>query len=124
MSILLLYRAIFTGRGFAIATNIIMGYVVAWGVAVVLVSIFSCNPVNGFWDTDIPSTCVSSILFFEWTTLTNVLGDVMILALPVRKVWKLQMSTEKKIAVLGMFLLGGLWVVLLRVSVHDTHQHF
>ena len=108
ISILLLYRAIFAGRGFAIATNIIMGYVIAWGIAVVLVSIFSCNPVRGFWDVDIPSTCVSSILFFEWTTLTNVLGDVMILVLPVRKVWQLHMNKRRKTAVSGMFLLGGL----------------
>ena len=108
ISILLLYRSIFAGRGFAIATNVVMAYVVAWGVAVVLVSIFSCTPVNGFWDVDIPSTCVSSIAFFEWTTLTNVLGDIMILVLPVRRVWKLQMNVRQKIAVSGMFLLGGL----------------
>ena len=37
--------------------------------------------------------------------------DIVILVLPVLAVAKLQMSRGRKIAVLAIFLLGGLWVV-------------
>lgn len=88
VSILLLCRKVFAGNGLALATNIVMGYVVAWGIPVTLVSVFSCSPVNGFWDTDIPSNCVSAIMFFQWTSVTNVLGNISIFALPLHMIWK------------------------------------
>lgn len=38
----------------------------------------------------------------------NVVLDGIILALPVRAVYQLQMSKKKKISVAAVFLLGGL----------------
>ena len=108
ISILLLYRSIFPGKRFFIATCAIMAFVIAWGIATSLVAVFSCNPIHNFWDYYWPVNCVDSMQFFIWTTLLNVLGDLLILGLPVYPVWRLQMSMRQRIAVLGMFLLGSL----------------
>ena len=40
--------------------------------------------------------------------IPNIITDVIILALPMGKVWHLQMSRGRRLAVSGMFLLGGL----------------
>ena len=79
-----------------------------WGTAILLVSIFSCQPVNGFWDVTIPSKCINTRNFFIGNSVPNICMDVFILALPFGKVWKLQMSARNKILVSGLFLLGGL----------------
>jgi hypothetical protein len=38
----------------------------------------------------------------------SFVGDLIILALPMPMVWKLQIDTRRKIALSAMFLLGGL----------------
>lgn len=108
ISILLLYRSIFADRVFAIVVNVTSAFVVAWGLALILVSIFTCKPIHGFWDVTIPSTCISSREFFLGNSIPNIFMDVFILSLPVRMVWQLQMPVRQKVQVSGLFLLGGL----------------
>lgn len=47
-------------------------------------------------------------MFFVGNSVPNIIGDIAILAIPIYKVMPLQMSSKSKIAVLGMFLMGGL----------------
>ena len=108
ISILLLYRSIFQTRGFTIATNVVGAFVLAWGIACLLVSMFSCTPIHGFWDFTTPSKCINTRKFFMGNSIPNIIMDVVILTLPMGKVWYLQMSMGRKLAVSGMFLLGGL----------------
>lgn len=42
----------------------------------------------------------------------NVLTDIFILSLPVKCVWGLQMKTTRKVQVIGLFLLGGVCVLV------------
>lgn len=46
---------------------------------------------------------------FYATALTNMITDMCILTIPLPMIWKLQMPTQQKIAVSGIFLLGALW---------------
>jgi len=112
VSLILFYRSIFPGRGFAITTNIVGAFVIAWGIACLLVSIFACNPIQGFWDTTIPSTCIDVRAFYIGNAVPNILTDVVILALPIKYIWCLQMCWKQKLVVSGMFLLGSLSVFL------------
>lgn len=87
LSILSLYRRIFSVPKFKLAANIITGTVIAWWIAVVLVSIFSCNPINGFWDRVFTkSKCIKSESFFIGNAIPNIATDIIILALPLREV--------------------------------------
>ena len=108
ISILLLYCSIFPGRNFALAARTVAGLVVAWGVACFLVTVFSCQPVEGFWNITIASKCIDSKKFYVGNSVPNILMDVVILALPVGEIWKLQLTAAKKLAVIGMFGLGSL----------------
>jgi hypothetical protein len=108
ISILLLYMSLFPNRTFAVWAKGLGAIVLAWAIACVAGVIFSCNPVNGFWDRSIPSTCIDSTKFFIGNAVPNMVTDTAILVLPVRMVWRLQMSKKRKVAVSGMFLLGSL----------------
>lgn len=94
-----------------IATYILGAFSIAWGIAILLVAIFSCNPVHGFWDGFMmtpPPKCIDNTQFFIGNSVPNIIADLAILCLPIRAVWNLKMTTKTKIAVIGMFLLGGL----------------
>jgi hypothetical protein len=109
ISILLLYRSLFPTRGMRLATNIIVGVCLAWGVESSLVGILSCLPVNAFWDSSIKNAhCINTNAFFIANSTPNVFIDIIILVLPVRKVFALKMVKRQKIVVTGMFSLGGM----------------
>ncbi|KAF6811744.1 integral membrane protein [Colletotrichum plurivorum] len=80
---------------------------VGWGIAVVGVSIFTCTPVARFWDQTIPGTCIDSSKFYIGITVPNIVFDLLTVALPIHEVWRLQMGRDKKLAITGVFLLGG-----------------
>jgi hypothetical protein len=61
----------------------------------------------GFWDTSIPSKCIDSSKFYIGITVPNIIFDFLTVALPVHEVWTLQMGRDKKLAITGVFLLGG-----------------
>ena len=89
-------------------TSVIGAGVIAWGIAVFLVSIFQCNPIRGAWDLTVPATCIPLPKFCLSNAVPNIIMDVIILALPIPNVWTLQMSMRQKYVVSALFLLGGL----------------
>ncbi|KAG8355333.1 hypothetical protein FVEN_g6711 [Fusarium venenatum] len=105
------YRIFSTSKTLRYATWILCIMISGWGIATVLVSIFSCNPIRGFWDKTIPSKCVDTNKFFIGITIPNIIFDILTVALPVNEVWKLQLHRDKKWAITSIFLLGGSVVI-------------
>ncbi|KAL9021221.1 MAG: hypothetical protein Q9185_001622 [Variospora sp. 1 TL-2023] len=106
ISILLLYRSIFPWQHFIYPTYVVGACAVAWGIASTLVSIFSCIPVQAFWNTTITDADTRS--FYLGNCIPNIVIDIMILSLPMYEVYKLQMMQLKTKIVVGcMFALGG-----------------
>ncbi|KAM3075712.1 hypothetical protein ACMFMG_007843 [Clarireedia jacksonii] len=134
ISILLFYRSIFPGDKFRLATNILMGIVTAWVLGNLLPSIFSCRPINGYWDIDMqpPPICIDKTALYVSGATINILTDVAILVLPVTNVLHLQLNRKSKFAVILLFLLGGLvcvvsiyrFVVLFRAKSPDITYEF
>ena len=79
-----------------------------------LITIFQCTPVSGFWDRFSPthptnSKCgVNVNQFFEGNSIPNILTDAAILILPMPFVWKLHLPRAQKMALSSIFLLGVL----------------
>ena len=73
-----------------------------------LPAIFTCLPIYAFWDIELPHTCIDLLRYFLGTAIPNVVTDILLLVFPIPWIWKLVMPTSQKIALLGIFLLGGL----------------
>ena len=110
-SILLLYVRVFPGvqfRRFVYG----MGIVVAlWWVTCQCITVFECTPIHFFW-TGTPSTghCVHIRAYFIGQAIPNIITDLLIMALPLPPIWKLNLPRRQKFALSGVFLLGCLWV--------------
>ncbi|RDL33849.1 uncharacterized protein BP5553_08217 [Venustampulla echinocandica] len=111
ISILLLYKSLFPSKEIAIAVYITGAMVLAWATACIFGVIFSCIPVQGFWDLTLHAKCIDSTKFFIGNAIPNIFTDTCILLIPVKSVWQLQFSKQKKVVVSGMFLLGGFVIV-------------
>ena len=98
------------GKKFVLLTYVIGAFALAWSIIYVFVACLNCKHLKVTWDIslDPPAECIYLRAVTISQTLSNIVVDVAILCLPLGGVWQLQMSPRLKVAVAGMFLLGGL----------------
>lgn len=107
-SILLLYRRLFPGRRLKIILWCVGGFVVSYSIAQSLVEVFQCSPVNALWNPQVKGKCIDLDDELLVSSALNVSTDVLILVIPLPILWRLQISMERKVQLIGIFLLGGL----------------
>ena len=128
-AVLVFYRRLFSiSHGVKIAVNVMAVYVGAWFFSTILVTIFQCWPIQNNWGTTpeayshcMPNekvgthVCVANAsansvhqIFYEVSALTNMLSDAAILFIPIPVVLGMQMTSTRKLAVLGVLLSGVL----------------
>ena len=109
MALLSFYLRIFTIRKFQILVYIVGSLVLAVGLSFLLENLLQCRPLRFMWDQSIPGgTCIDTVDAYRILAPFNVLTGVLILVMPIPAVWNLQASRKQKLAVTGVFLLGGL----------------
>ncbi|KAL4795365.1 hypothetical protein BDV19DRAFT_363010 [Aspergillus venezuelensis] len=116
LSMLLLYLRLFPEKTMRMAIFITLGLTAAWGLSLLLSNVFSCTPVSYIWhswDGEHEGSCISHEKVMWTHAITNIVFDVLIIALPMPTLLKLNMSMKKKIGVVIMFGVGLLYVQLL-----------
>lgn len=114
-SVLTFYWRIFvtpvnSSRSFRIAIWVIATYVLLWWISIFFATLFQCHPISDNWGTNplqLPG-CPNNInVMYQTAAFTNLVSDIVILALPFFPMSKLQLPFEKKIAVLCIFMTGS-----------------
>lgn len=104
---------IFCTRGFQIAAYAIGSLILALGITVFFETIFQCAPhgLSYGWANGIGPVyekCLNQTVFYRAVSPINVATGVMISALPIPLIWRLQAPKSQKLALTGVFLLSGL----------------
>jgi hypothetical protein len=110
LSILLMYYRIFHFPYFKTWAYVIGTFVILWVICITFLFIFICVPVQKIWNPNIPGRCINQVGTWIANAVSTIATDVAILLLPIPQVWKLQLRTSEKIAVLVAFSLGFLYV--------------
>lgn len=113
-SICLLYLRIFTTKTFRRTVHIIMGYVIMYAFASIIATIVQCTPLERIWDHAVPGNCINLTAFWYANASANIIGDFLILALPMPVVKSLQLPQRQRLGLIMVFALGGLYVSLVR----------
>jgi hypothetical protein len=113
VSVILLYMRIFTSRIFISRRFRWLRYcalaiVIASGVATIFATIFQCVPIQRSWNKSVDGNCIDSSKFWVANAVINISTDVVVLALPIREISKLQLKLQEKIMLHSVLLLGGL----------------
>ena len=111
ISILLMYRRIFSIDSFRLH-SLIVGFIVAvWWLVGTIATIVSCIPINKLWiGPMVQGGCFDFNIFWMAMGAVELVIDTLILLLPVQVIMGLRMSRQQKILLVGIFLLGGLYV--------------
>ena len=106
---LLQYQRVFSVGGYVNRFLAALIIVMAWSIASLLIAIFSCVPVQSFWDQSVTGRCVPEHPWWEINSAGNVITDFAVFCLPLPTLWKLHLPRGQKIALLGLFSLGFLY---------------
>ncbi|KAM0798171.1 hypothetical protein BDR22DRAFT_809274, partial [Usnea florida] len=114
-SILALYCRLFSNNSRPIQIGVwtIAVVVMCWGIAVLLMTIFQCFPVDQFWKSSNMSTqckgsnAQSSMPVYLGGTIPHIIIDTALLMFPMPLVWSLKILKWQKIMLVAMFALGA-----------------
>jgi hypothetical protein len=110
--LLFLHRTFGVSRRFRIAVYCVGGFSVAWYLTTTIATIFQCTPVSYYWNPTQPGFCgIIPLKFAFATSIINVVGDFIVVALPIPMVLKLDLPQGRKIGVCVIFLLGGIVIL-------------
>lgn len=123
MSILFFYRRIFfITVGYRRASLAIMLVSTAWFIATQIANLLMCQPIDSFWIRTKPGKCMNFNVMFLGTGIVDTLIDLAILLLPIRMAFTLHLPMRTKVAVAGIFALGGFVVITNIVRIIYIYQ--
>ncbi|KAF3482206.1 uncharacterized protein GIQ15_04965 [Arthroderma uncinatum] len=108
LSILFLYLRIFVvNKYFRWACISLIVFTSLATIAYVFPTIFQCRPLAAFWDRRIPHKCMNDLGIWLSYALINIITDILILALPIYQIVRLNLEFRDKIALIFVFVVGG-----------------
>ncbi|KAH8689928.1 hypothetical protein BGW36DRAFT_432893 [Talaromyces proteolyticus] len=108
-SILFLYGRVFGIGRFPSSVLVLLGITAAWLISFLFATFFQIWPLRCNWVACDPTT--NYAVMYVLSSVTDIVIDISILALPVFFIRKLRFSTNQKIGVCGIFGLGIFCVV-------------
>ncbi|KAI1331459.1 hypothetical protein F5Y16DRAFT_422985 [Xylariaceae sp. FL0255] len=113
LSVLSLYTVLFSGRRFKQLCYFVMGAAILYSLSVLLETFTLCQPVQYNWNKNIPGgKCADQGLALLLSGIINLVIDAVTVALPMPKLYGLQIPLTRRLAIASMFGLGALiWVI-------------
>ncbi|KAK7224170.1 hypothetical protein V2G26_012173 [Clonostachys chloroleuca] len=91
---------------FSICVWVTHGLNIGWFVGIVIGTIVRCHPIAKNWIPTLDGYCGPNNSFYVGSAVPSVSIDLIILILPLPKVWALHTSAAKKIGICVVFALG------------------
>lgn len=95
----------------------------AWSTSQVLIAVFTCWPIPGFWDDTVKARCISTHPSWYINAAGNILTDIVVFLLPIPAVRKLKLPNRQKYILLAIFCLGFFTVTISVIRIHYLKQY-
>lgn len=110
VGILLLYLRLFIQRWFVITCWTWIAIITAFTFSTVISSIFQCSPVQYAFNKSLPGhgSCIDLTAFWYANAAFNIFSDLVLVALPIPVISRLQLPPRLKLVICGIFAVGVL----------------
>ncbi|KAL0938517.1 uncharacterized protein CTRU02_205127 [Colletotrichum truncatum] len=119
VSLLIFYSRLSPQKWFRWSVWITLGVIASYSFGIFFALVFACDPIAMSWDVTITEgTCINRPSLYIATAVANIGSDILLFALPVPIVVKLQIPFRQKIGLFVIFAVGSLTVItsIIRVS--------
>ena len=115
LSVLFFFRRIFKiQKSFRIFNNIMIVLVSIWAITFLFAAAFECGvhpEIQWIGGTNNKTGCVDQTRMNFIFSITDTIGDILIVSMPYPCIKRLQMSKREKVRLVSIFLLGTLSTV-------------
>ncbi|KAI9697469.1 MAG: hypothetical protein M1820_007804 [Bogoriella megaspora] len=122
IAMLFFYVRLFPLRWIKLTTWALGFAICIWCMVIEFLVIFQCKPIHRVWNRDIPGTCLSREPLFLAQSIPTIIFDVIILGLAVPLICGVKLPQSSKLALIGIFMMGGLVTVISIVRLHYALQ--
>jgi hypothetical protein len=109
LSVLFFYKRVFQGETFRRVTYAMFAIIFFWTVGFFFSNLLQCWPIDTNWNSQggtATDACIQATEMYLGQAYSDVLTDLMILAIPLPCIWALQLPVRHRIGVSCIFLLG------------------
>ena len=109
LTVLSLYRRVFLPHRWSVFDVILRVFMViccVYYITTVPVKIWECIPRARIWNKSIDGSCIDVACVLNVDGVFNTGSDIVILLVPIKALWKLQMETKRKIGIGLLFTVG------------------
>lgn len=89
------------------------GLVIAWLIGAIIGTFLFCDPLAKNWDPMTEGHCGTQFDLLTGSAVPSVVIDLIIVILPLPKLWHLNISKSRKAGLMLVFILGYWWVKIL-----------
>ncbi|KAB5522832.1 hypothetical protein GE09DRAFT_977332 [Coniochaeta sp. 2T2.1] len=108
-------------RWFRLSIQVLNWTNIALLISVLFASIFTCVPVNKYWDRGIPGRCNNEPLQYLITSGLTVLTDILVLIIPIKIVVALQVGRKLKIVLISLLCSGIVVTIFSILRMHAIY---
>lgn len=101
-----------THNAFSRSCRFLVFLTVLFYLSIIIALLLSCSPVQRIWDKTVPGRCINLKHINLTAAIVNLLLNVIILLLPQKVIWGLQMSRAQRTGLSMMFAVGLTYVTL------------
>lgn len=110
LSVQLFLRRVFpknnSGTWFNLGLWVAHSINLAWLIGIVFGTVFLCDPINKSWNPSMPGQCGSTSSLYIGSAVPSVTIDLIVLILPLPKLWSLHIDRSRKIGLIIVFTFG------------------
>lgn len=109
VSLLIFYFRLSPQRWFKRAVWISLAIIAGYSIGIFFALVFACDPIAMSWDATITEgTCINRPSLYIATAAANIISDLILFALPIPIVVKLQIPRRQKVGLSFIFAVGSL----------------
>ncbi|KAL4733771.1 hypothetical protein BDV11DRAFT_209946 [Aspergillus similis] len=123
LSMLFLYLRLFPNALLRTAVCVSLAITSLWALGSFFAQVFSCKPISYYWkqwDGEHEGRCSSHNSLLLAHSIINIFLDILVIALPMPVLARLQMSIEKRVGVCLMFAAGLVVTVISVLRLVET----
>jgi hypothetical protein len=107
LAVLLLYWRLFPSQTLKRVVYFMATFVCCYYIACTVTFVLQCYPAYAFWVPTAAEHCINRNVFYMAAAVLGMCSDIVLVLTPIPILWKLNMSTRKKLQVSVVFFLGG-----------------
>lgn len=100
----------------------LIGFLGIWGTWTFVSAWLNCIPVAKFWNDSLEGHCLNKKALWFSNSGIHIFTDIVLLVFPMPVLKSLQLPRRQKLALMGVFALGALYVAILTAGSIVTNE--